>query len=183
MVEGWIGRDGVRAAGREFEQRGYQYVVATGGPASGRWEEDHSSYAEMAGRELIRSGIPADRIIVAPARDAERQRTYESATAAWRALEARGIHPRALNVFTSGPHARRSRMVVAKVYGSGTHIGVVDWTPPGYLSVPWWRSSERAKDLLAETAGYLFEVALNSGRSSNSPGENSSASLVLHPAR
>ncbi len=31
VVEGWIGREGVRAAGEEFKQRGYQYVVATGG--------------------------------------------------------------------------------------------------------------------------------------------------------
>jgi hypothetical protein len=31
VVEGWIGRDGVRAPAAEFEQSGYQYVVATGG--------------------------------------------------------------------------------------------------------------------------------------------------------
>jgi hypothetical protein len=171
LVEGWIGRDGIRAAGQEFEKQGYRYIVATGGPTSISWSEDRSSYAEMAGRELMRLGIPEERIIVAPAREAKRQRTYEFAIAAWRALQATGIRPRALNVFTLGPHARRSRLVFAKVFGPVTEIGVVDWLPSGEASVPWWRSSERARDFLSETAGYAFEVVLNSGRSSNSPRE------------
>jgi hypothetical protein len=44
VVEGWIGRDGIRAAEAEVEQGGYQYVVATGWPdhrqgLGGRWLE------------------------------------------------------------------------------------------------------------------------------------------------
>jgi hypothetical protein len=181
VVEGWIGREGVRAAGQEFEQRGYKYLVAAGGPASDRWDEDRLSYAQKAADELIRSGIPSDRIIVASARDTERQRTFESAVAVWRALQARSIHPKALNVFTLGSHARRSRLVVAKVYGSGTDIGVIDWVPPHAAALPWWRSSERAREVLAETAAYVFEVTLNSGRLSNSPTEDGSSGSVSHP--
>ncbi len=181
VVECWIGRDGVRAAGAEFEQRGYQYLVATGTLAAERWRQGSSTYAEMAENELIRSGIPKDRIIVAPARDTQRQRTYESAAAVWRALDARGIHPNALNVFTLGAHARRSRLIFAKVYRLKTKVGVVDWVPSGYKAGPWWRSSEQAKELLTETAGYLFEALLNSGRGSNAPSEGASPDLAQHP--
>ena len=194
VVEGWIGRDGVRAAAAEFNQRGYQYVVATGGLATGEgWGEAGWSYAEGAGHELIRSGIPQERIIVAPSRDTESQRTYESAVAVCRALQARGIHPKALNIFTLGPHARRSRLVFAKVQGPETEVGVVGWTQSGYQTLPWWRSSDRAKELLTETAGYIFEALLNSGRSSRSShpelsvqralinGPKSSGILANHP--
>ena len=45
VVEGWIGRAGIRAAVAEFEQSGYQYIVATGGLTSGRWEDERASYA------------------------------------------------------------------------------------------------------------------------------------------
>jgi hypothetical protein len=167
VVEGWIGSDGVRAAATEFGGYGYQYVVATGGVATAKgWGQAGWSYAEGADHELIRSGIPQDRIIVAPSRDTESQRTYESAVAVCRALQARGIHPKALNVFTLGPHARRSRLVFAKVQGPETKVGVVGWTPSGYQALPWWRSSDRAKELLTETAGYLYEAVLNSGRGS-----------------
>jgi uncharacterized SAM-binding protein YcdF (DUF218 family) len=168
VVEGWIGRDGVRAAAVEFKQGGYQYVIATGGQSTGRgWAEAGWSYAEGADHELIRAGVPENRIIVAPSEDTDNQRTYESAVAVGRALAARGIHPKALIVFTLGPHARRSRLVFAKL--SRTEVGVVSWSPSRDESVPWWQCSDRAKELLTETAGYLFEALLNSGRGMNSP--------------
>ena len=172
VVEGWIGRDGIQAAAAEFEQGGYRYTATSGGPALDRWKENPSSYAEMAGRELVRAGIPQDRIIVAPSRATERGRTFESAAAVHRTLQARGIRPKALNIFTFGPHARRSRLVFAKLEGSEADVGAIAWTPTDYGSEPWWHSSERAKDLIAETAGYAFELFLNSGRLSNTPGRN-----------
>jgi uncharacterized SAM-binding protein YcdF (DUF218 family) len=165
VVEGWIGSDGVRAAATEFDRGGYQYVVAAGGLATAKgWGQAGWSYAEGADHELIRSGVPEERIVVAPSGEAESHRTYESAVAVFRALRARGIDPKAINVFTFGPHAMRSRLVFAKVLGPGTQVGVVDWTPSDYQALPWWRSSDRAKDLLTETAGYLYEAVLNSGR-------------------
>jgi len=159
VVEAWIGRNGVRAAAREFEQRGYEYIVTSGGTASECWEENTLSYAEMADRELIRSGIPKERISVAPSKSSETRRTYESALAVSDALQRRNIKPKAFNVFTLGSHARRSRLVFAKVEGPLTKVGVVAWTPTDIGSDPWWWSSERTKDLITETVGYAFEVS------------------------
>jgi hypothetical protein len=168
VVEGWIGSEGIRAAATEFNQGGYQYVVATGGVASGKgWGQSGWSYAEGADHELVRSGVPEGKIIVAPSRGTESQRTYESALAVLQALEAKQIHPQALNVFTLGPHAKRSCLVFAKVLGSAMKVGVVSWVPADYRALPWWRSSDRAKDLLTETAGYLYEFLFNSGRGSS----------------
>jgi uncharacterized SAM-binding protein YcdF (DUF218 family) len=182
VVEGWIGSDGIRAARAEFEQHGYQYVVAAGGLNSDSWAEQHVTFAEMAARELMRLGVPEDKIIVAPSEEAETQRTYESAVDAYRALRCRGIHPRAVNVFTSGLHARRSRLIFAKVQGPETKVGVVAWFPPRYEATQWWRSSEQAKAMLTETAGYVFEVLLDSGRPSNSPEVRQSPERRLPPS-
>jgi uncharacterized SAM-binding protein YcdF (DUF218 family) len=165
VVEGWIGRDGVRAAATEFERGAYQYVVTSGGVSKSEgWAEGGWSYAEGARQELIRSGVPETKIIVAPAIDVDRQRTYESALAVWRKLQSLSIKPTSINVFTRGPHARRSRLVFAKVEGSGTKVGVISWSPSRNQAEPWWRGSNRAKDLLIETVGYLFEALFNSGR-------------------
>jgi uncharacterized SAM-binding protein YcdF (DUF218 family) len=103
VVEGWIGDNGIRAAATEFEQRGW-------------------SYAEVAECELIRNGVPKDRIIVAATGSAETQRTFESACAVRRVFQAREIHPGALNVFTWGSHARRSQLVFAKVLQPGMKV-------------------------------------------------------------
>jgi uncharacterized SAM-binding protein YcdF (DUF218 family) len=170
VVEGWIGRDGVRAAREEFEQRGYLYVVTAGGVTSGEgWEEPGWSFAEGAEHELIRDGVARDRIIVATAKDLGNQRTYESAVAVLRVLRARGIEPKTINVFTMGSHARRSHLVFAKVFGPNTKVGVISWIPGHYATIPWWRSSERAREMITETVGYLYEAILDSGRRSDSP--------------
>jgi hypothetical protein len=85
-----------------------------------------------------------------------------------------GIHPSNLNVFTLGPHARRSRLVFAKVYQAEAHVGVIGWIPNMDRAGSWWSSSDRARELVEETAGYAYEGLLNSGRSSNFPGESPS---------
>jgi hypothetical protein len=182
VVEGWIGRKGLGAAVDEFERGGYRYIVASGGLTSGRWGEDEpTSYAEMAGREMIRLGVPKERVIVAKAENTERHRTFESAVAVWRALQSAGIAPKRLNVFTIGPHARRSGLVFSKVNSQGAEVGVLGWIPPEYKTEPWWRSSDRSRELMEETAGYLYEVLLNSGRRSNSPVADGSSDFVQRP--
>ena len=167
VVEGWIGNDGLRNAAAEFERGAYQYIVTTGGQT---WDRrSPSNYADLAGQELIRLGVPQDRIIIAPTGEIEHERTFKSAVAAWRTLQFKGIHLQALNVFTLGVHARRSRFVYAKVYAPATQVGVIAWTPSDSEAAPWWRSSRRTKCFLKEIVKYPLEVLLNSGRTSNSP--------------
>ena len=50
-------------------------------------------------------------------------------------------------------------MVFAKVNSAGPRVGVVGWVPPVYAREPWWKSSERSRELLEETAGYIYEAA------------------------
>jgi len=181
VVEGWIGRPGIHAAVAEFWQRGYQYIVATGGLTSNRWGDEQASYAEMAAGEMIRLGVPKEKIVIATSEHTESHRTFESAVAVWRTLRDAGIKSKALNVFTLGPHARRSALVFAKVNSHDVKIGVIGWLPPEYKTEPWWRSSERSRELLEETVGYLNEVLLNSGRRSNSPVADGSSDFVQRP--
>ncbi|MDB6077313.1 MAG: cytosine deaminase [Akkermansiaceae bacterium] len=169
VVEGWIGIDGIKAAKLEFEQGGYRYIVTAGAQFSYRWGPQRWNYATEAREILLRAGVPPDRVIEAPATDTESQRTFQAALAVRRILDARGVRPHAVNLFTLGAHARRSRLVLAKVLPSSTSVGCIAWKPPSYPPGPWWNSSERAEDFLKETVGYLFELLLNSGRLSNSP--------------
>ena len=167
VVEGWIGQRGLQAAAAEFVRGGYKYVVVTGGQSGD--PRSSSSYAEIAGEELIRLDIPKDRIIVAASGEIEHPRTFNSAIAAWRALQKRGIRPQHANLLTLGPHARRSHLVYSKVFAPATKVGVIAWVPADYGSTPWWRSMTRTKCLFKEIVGYPLELLLNSGRISNSP--------------
>ena len=164
VVEGWIGIEGIQAAGTEFSQGGYSYLVASGGMTSNRWNVTRDSYAEMAERELLRFGVARDKLIFAGSDGTESRRTFQSATAVLRALRKRNLNPATINIFTFGSHARRSQMVFAKVFRGTSKVGVISWVPPGYIDKPWWRSSERSDDLIKESVGYIYELVLNSGR-------------------
>ena len=181
IVEAWTDAEGAEAAAAEFKGSGmpYQFVVAAGGLTGNPWTKRRWSYPEIAEAELTQAAIPSSRIILARSEDNGSHRTFETAVAAKQALDARGIHPKIVNVFTRGAHARRSRLVFAKVFGPDIRVGVICWIPPGYSRGPWWQSSDRANDLLKETVGYLYEALLNSGRHRPNPNP---ASTGIHPA-
>jgi hypothetical protein len=164
IVECWIGPEGVQAAGREFVQNHYQVLVATGGLNGERWNEKRWSYVEMSTTALLPLHLSGDQLIQALAADTERQRTYEMAVAARRALAARGLRPKSVNVLTRGPHARRSRLIFARVFGADTRVGVISWAPVGYAQERWWHSSTRALEFLKESVGLVFEALFHSGR-------------------
>lgn len=168
VVEGWISTPEINAAAAEFKEHGYHYVLATGTLKGESWETDRASYAEEAAERLLRAGVPPERIIRATTVRSESQRTYSMATAARDVLRGRGIHPLAINVFTRGPHARRSRLVYAKVFALDCPVGVIAWAPSSFQSEPWWRSSDRSQDMLKETVGYFFELILGSARRATS---------------
>lgn len=179
VVEAWIGNKGIQAAAAEFANPAYnyRYIVVTGGSTSSRWEEHHWRYTEMAKEELLRSGIPPNHIIVAPSKDTESQRTFAASTAVRHMLQEKELHPSAINVFTLGAHAMRSRLIFAKLHEPAIKVGVVSWIPEDYKDTPWWKSSERAKDILTESAGFMAEALLNSGRSWN----NQAATVDARP--
>ena len=168
VVDGWIGRAGIVAAKAEFDRGGYRYLVTAGSESESDWDGRKWNCADGAGDLLLQLGVPSEKVIKAPAPDASSQRTFVMALAVRDKLIAHGLRPITINVFTKAAHARRSRLVYAKVQQPGTKIGVIAWIPQNERSGPWWKSSSRALTLLKESVGYFFEAALNSGRTSNS---------------
>lgn len=169
IVEGFIHDEGVRAAKIEFERGPYRYIVTSGTLTPGHGGPQKWNYATEAHDLLLRLGVPPEKVIAAPALETEAQRTFEAAITVRRALDQRGLHPVSANVFTSGAHARRSRLVFAKALGPTIEVGSISWKPKDYSPGPWWKSSQRAQDLIKETVGWLFEKLLNSGRNSDFP--------------
>jgi uncharacterized SAM-binding protein YcdF (DUF218 family) len=164
IVEGWIGPEGIAAAKAEFETGKYAFIVTSGGATvTEGWERGGWNYASGAASHLFRSGVAREKILAAPAPEADSGRTYAAARVVVEKLDDLGLHPKAVNLFTCGTHAGRSGLVFSKAFGPKTKVGVIAWQPPSDTK-PWWRSSERARGLLAESAGYFYELFLNSGR-------------------
>jgi hypothetical protein len=171
IVEGWIGSEGIRAAAEEFSRGAYKYLLITGGMTSDGTGSNSSNRAETAKRQLIELEVPESRIIVSSAIETEREHTFTLAVKARRSFQDAGVRPTSINVFTLGPHARRSQLVYEKVFASEVPVGVIAFVPSSYHTEPWWLSKKRTGCLLKEFVGYPFELLLNSGRSSNYPAQ------------
>jgi uncharacterized SAM-binding protein YcdF (DUF218 family) len=166
IVEGWIGPEGLAAAKAEFEAGNYALIVTSGGTTiTEGWERGGWNYASGAAEHFIRSGVPREKILAAPALGSDSGRTYSAARVVREKLDAFGLHPKAVNVFTAGTHAGRSALVFSKILGPKIKVGVIAWQAPGEdRAAPWWRNSKRARNLITESAGFFYELFLNSGR-------------------
>lgn len=169
VVEGWIGREGMAAAAKEFRTGGYRYLVTNGGDsvegAGQMW-----NFADVSAKHLIQLGVPKDQVLVAPSGPGENHRTWKSALAVRRVLQENDVTPRSLNIFTRGVHARRSGLVHSKV--EDCPVGTIAWIPQNDEGKSLWESSGRVKDFFIESFGYFFEALFNSGRLSNSSDSN-----------
>ena len=166
VVEAWMHEEGAVAAMAEYKQAsdGSDYIVAAGALSGESWYKERWDEVEIVESALRHRGFPSQRFIRARARDTERHRTYQAAVAVRNALAVAGVHPTGINVITIGPHARRSRMIFAKVLGPDIPVGVIAWRPQGLPHERWWKSSGRAVDFLKETVGIVFEGFFSSGR-------------------
>jgi uncharacterized SAM-binding protein YcdF (DUF218 family) len=168
IVEGWIGPEGLAAAKAEFETGKYTLIVTSGGATvTEGWERGGWNYASGAANHLLRAGVAREKVLAAPAPETDSRRTYAAARVVVEKLNDLGLHPKAVNLFTCGTHAGRSGLVFSKAFGPETKVGVIAWQPPADAEETrrsWWHSSERARGFIAESAGYFYELLLNSGR-------------------
>ena len=164
-VDGWIPDYALEEAAQEFKEKGYQYLVAAGGPVpQGDTISGYGNFARVAGTVLLKLRVPKEKLIEAPAAKTYRDRTFESAKAVRAKLNELGISVRGLNVFTEGSHGRRSRMIYRKVFGKETIVGVVTFRPREYEAERWWKSSAGVEEITTGTIEWLFERLFSSGR-------------------
>ncbi len=165
VVEGWLPDYALEEAVKEFQQKGYDYLVAAGGPMpEGHLVSGYDTFAGIASATLLKLQVPKEKLIEAPAAKTYKNRTWESARAVQKELRQSHISVVGINVVSEGPHARRTRLVYRKVFGKEAVVGVIAVKSRDYDSDRWWASSEGMKTTMSEAAGWLFERVFSSGR-------------------
>ncbi len=151
VVEGWLSESELAAAVAAFRGGRYQRVVASGGPFED-WQEGRtfSSYAERAADYLRRHGLAEAGVVAVPAPASAQDRSYLSAVVVRDWAEAAGLRVDAIDVFSSGAHGRRTRMVYRMAFGPGVEVGIVAARPSQYDPGRWWKTSAGAKAVVGE---------------------------------
>ena len=161
VVEGWLQDDAVPFVLSRYENGTYRGILTTGGKLSrGSLLREFGSFAELAAETLIRSGVPAERIWPIPALPAARDRTYASAVAVRNWLNASGDATDKLDVVSTGPHARRSRLLFEMALGPGIEVGIIALPTIQYDEESWWKTSSGFRAVTGETLAFLYAKML-----------------------
>lgn len=157
VVDGWTPTYTLKQAADESRRAGYRHVIVLKGIYEGldRYESGRHS-ADYVAELLAQYGVPRERLHTVFCSVTRRDRTFHSAVAAREWLKARGESPKALNVATVGPHARRSRLLYSKAFDGKVRIGVLALQDRTYDPEHWWRSSEGIKEVISESAAYIY---------------------------
>jgi|SRR5688572_20980853 len=157
VVEGWMDREGLDQAFELARQGDYARVVTTGGPIES-WPEriGCASYAELAADYLLQLGLPPAQVSSFPAPASAQERTFLSAIEVRDRLRAEGADVRALDIFSWGCHARRTRLLYRLAFGPGVEIGIRSAASSRFGTSDWWRSSAGAKSVLQESIALLW---------------------------
>jgi hypothetical protein len=157
VVEGWLDPAELDAAIADLREKRYEVVVTTGGPLH-TWPESPSdaTFAHRAAAYLRSRGVANVHPVPSPiTRD---YRTYKSAVLVREWARAADFDVRAIDVYSRGPHARRSRLLYREAFGGDVPIGVGALRPDGYDAERWWRSISGARDVLEQASGLVWTL-------------------------
>ena len=157
IVEGWLDPDELDQAVRTFRQGRYERVITTGGPmiawdSSCTWD----SYAHRAAGYLRANGLGDVPLDIVPAPASRQERTYLSAVMVREWLKRSRIEPAAIDLYSAGVHARRSRLLFQMALGPQTTVGVFAAVPAHFDADRWWETSAGVKAVLGEMVGMAW---------------------------
>ena len=151
VVEGWLGPDELDQAVVRFHSGRYERVITAGGPLVG-WPKatGYESYAELAAAYLTAHGLEREAVVAVPAPDSAQDRTFLSAVMVREWAKESGVALDAIDVFSAGTHARRSRLLYRMAFGPHVGVGVLAAQQRGYDPKAWWLTSSGAESVVSE---------------------------------
>lgn len=157
VVEGWLNPEELEQAIRAFKNGKYERIVTTGGPVT-RWPEVNqgTNYAELAADYLAHHGISHELIATVPAPHSAQERTFLSAVMFRESAQRQGITLDAVDIYSSGPHARRSRLLFQMALGRRVRVGVMAARPGEYDPEVWWRTSAGVEQMFFQSFGFVW---------------------------
>ena len=157
VVEGWSPDYALEIAKSEAQGSLNHKLYVVGGPLEeGAPLSEYKTYAELGAAILLRMGMSTNTVQAVPALYVRKDRTYAAAVALRNWFIRHAGVPKAINLISVGAHARRSRLMFEKAFGSGPRVGVINVEDGDYDPHHWWKSSAGVRAVLDETIAYGY---------------------------
>ncbi len=166
-VEGWGSDYAMEQAVVEFRRGHYEKVYVTGGPLEwGAPLAEYKTYAQRGAAVLLKLGLATNLVQAVPAPAVRADRTYTAGIALGKWVRENHVQLRKVQLISEGPHARRSRLLLAKALGPEVQVGVTAVPVQDYDPNRWWRSSAGVRGVIGELLAYGYAKFLFGGGSS-----------------
>ena len=158
VIEGWVSDQAIEEGVAAYRSGHYAHIVTTGVPIEyGAYLSSYGNTANLARATCMRLGIDSTMISAAPAHGhVERDRTLASARALRTWLQRNAPATREIDILSQGVHARRTRMIFARVLGDSIRVGIIAAREVHYGGNNWWKTSAGVKDVGGEVIGYVY---------------------------
>ncbi|MBE9092567.1 YdcF family protein [Tychonema sp. LEGE 07203] len=157
VVEGWLPDYAIESAIAEFKKGEYRQLITTGPPVSkGYYLAEYKNYAELTAATCIALGFDKDKLVAVPAPNVVKHRTAASAIALRDWLAASALKVDSINLYSFGPHARRSWIIFKEVLHPEIKVGIIAAEPQDYNPQEWWKSSEGFRTVTGEIIAYIY---------------------------
>src|SRR5215212_427150 len=117
VVEGWSPPSTMDHVAAEFRSGNYEQVILVR-PIFDAPDEYESglSYGKWLAQLLVQKGVPESKLATLYPRVAQKDRTYHAALTVKQFIAEHQLNIDSLNLITTGPHARRSRLLYQKAF-------------------------------------------------------------------
>ena len=149
VVEGWLSECMLKEASEEYLHGNYSYCLISG-------KKDDSPRSPV--KALIRYGIDSSAIKFTEAKMKKGYNTFYMAHAAHEWLKTNDQKISKINVFTAGPHSRKSWIIFKRVFGNRYEIGVLSANLENCNTQLWWKSKRGVHYLVKYGLGYLYAL-------------------------
>ena len=157
VVEGWLPDYALEIVVAEFQKGDYELLVTTGGDlAKGSYLSKYGNFADLTAATLIATGFDKEKIISIPSPKVNKDRTYETALRLQQWLHKNKPSIDAIDIYSLGPHGRRTWLLFDLVLGGEIQVGIVSLEGRDYEADSWWRSSSGVRTMLNETIAYIY---------------------------
>ena len=112
--------------------------------------------ADIVSQELIKKGIDQQYIVAISVPSVRRHRTLTKALALEKWIDESSITIAAINIFTLGVHARKSKLLFQKVLGPNFDVGIIAGKEVLYNRNFWWLSLDGIRVVSRNIIGYLY---------------------------
>jgi len=160
-VEGWMADSSLRQLAANPDLRNATAIFVIGGELDkGSVLLGHQTHARAGALTLVKLGLDPRRVYVVNSPEVPRDRTLTMMLALRACLQRHASSGSDLVLASPGPHARRSRMVLARVLADRWRVRVRAIEASSYEADEWWRTSQGFRDVIGELLAYFHAMVL-----------------------